>query len=320
MVAVGALHYLADLALLQGQCRVLKLGHHLPGSRGVAVRAGGQAGVLAVLVHQLVKEFLRILALPQLRQQIVRQGLLLRDGRVVQRGIPVGAVLPLHRLAFHVAGEQQNVFGAVDAVVVQIGVDVVLRHRGGAVLAVQAVNEGVVPVETLHHPAEPARRQRGHGQLGLKLPGLAHGVHRLLDVRLHGGLLLLRQGVALILRVDSGLEVAGHHGHGVLLHILRQGAVRPVQGLRVAAVIVVDQKVGRVSRPVQIVHGGHLAAVYRHDHRVRGHSGRALNDIVPGRLRTVSPAAAAGKAAGGQDGRQARRDQSLPDFHGFFAP
>ena len=75
--------------------------------RLIAVRVGGQSGVLAVIVHQLVEQGGGVAALPQLAEQILRLSLLLRRGSLVQ-GLS----------GLRVLGQQQDVLDGVQLPVV----------------------------------------------------------------------------------------------------------------------------------------------------------------------------------------------------------
>ena len=139
MIAIVALHHVADLALLQGQGGLLKLGDHGPLAGGIAVGVGGQTGVLAVLVHQFIEQGDGVVRGPQLLEQLVGLGLLLGDGLVVQGGIAGGAVVVGHGLG-HVLGQQQDVLGPIIAQLV-LGIGL---HLGVGGIALGALAEILV--------------------------------------------------------------------------------------------------------------------------------------------------------------------------------
>ena len=98
MIAVGAFHNAADLAGLEGQSGLLKGGYHLAGLGLVAIGAvhvAGGVGVLAVLLHQLIKQGLLVVGGLELGEDVLCGGLLLGHSGVVQGLILTGGLAVL---------------------------------------------------------------------------------------------------------------------------------------------------------------------------------------------------------------------------------
>ena len=157
MVAVVALHDLADLALAERGGSTLKLLDHLAGAEGVALRVARAAGVLAVLVGKLGEVADQIVARVsvQLGLELLRQRLLLRLGLVVQ--LLIGG---------HIAREQQDVVGGHVALLGGIGDQLLVGSIEAAALGRRQLLERTVEVVRAAHPVIGLLTQTQLGELG----------------------------------------------------------------------------------------------------------------------------------------------------------
>ena len=157
MVAVVALHDLADLALAERGGGTLKLLDHLAGAEGVALRVARAAGVLAVLVGKLGEVADQIVARVsvQLGLDLLRQRLLLRLGLLIQ-------LLP----RCHVAREQQDVVGGHVALLGGIGNQLLVGGVKAAALGRRQLLERTVEVVRAAHPVIGLLAQTQLGELG----------------------------------------------------------------------------------------------------------------------------------------------------------
>ena len=157
MVAVVALHDLADLALAERGGGALKLLDHLAGAEGVALRVARAAGVLAVLVGELRKVSSKVVAGVgvDLCLELLRQCLFLRLGLLIQ-------LLP----RCHVAREQQDVVGGHVALLGGIGDQLLVGSIEAAALGRRQLLERTVEVVRAAHPVIGLLAQTQLGELG----------------------------------------------------------------------------------------------------------------------------------------------------------
>ena len=238
MVAVGGLHNAGQLAGLQLQRGLPETVHQGSGvvidiAVGGGQRAVGVAAVLAVLLHQLVKEGLHVIAGLELGQKILGQGLLFRYRRLVQGGVGIGAVLLDGGGALGIHCHEQDVFDAENAVVR----DILLQLRLGGVAGLGVQQVVVIAVH---------REDELHGLIGeaeqllLVVIGLlAVGHHLFLNV----GALLVGQGAAGLHRLllqqrvgGGGVETVLEQLVGVALHTHARQAVEVDVLLQIGAV------------------------------------------------------------------------------------
>ena len=157
MVAVVALHDLADLALAERGGSTLKLLDHLAGAEGVALRVARAAGVLAVLVGKLGEVANQIVARVsvQLGLELLCQRLFLRLGLVVQ-----------FLIGGHIAREQQNVVGGHVALLGGIGDQLLVGGVKAAALGRRQLLESTVKIVRAAHPVIGLLAQTQLGELG----------------------------------------------------------------------------------------------------------------------------------------------------------
>ena len=330
VVAVIALHDVTDLAGLQGQGRLLELGDHLTCLHGlIAVRVGGQSGVLAVIVHQLVEQGGGVAALPQLAEQILRLSLLLRRGSLVQ-GLS----------GLRVLGQQQDVLDGVQLpVVLDVGEQVGVGGLHGAVLSKILILKLAVQVLALTQLGVELRSQgilpQVHGHHVLAPHGLSHSGQLIGK----GVLEVLGQGHALPLRYPGDQGVQGRSPQRVVQSPLGQGDAGGV--LRIPGqlgdaeigAVITEHAVGAVRHPVQQLSGGdvHISHLGHHsvtrdagggeEHirdGVQVHGDRFTAGGAPGGTgRSAAPGAPAVLTAGGQGKGQdqGREGQGPRPFH-----
>ena len=299
VVAVGALHHGGDLPHLQGQCGLLKLADHLAGVGHIAVGVGGQARVLGVLVHQLVKGGDGVLGGLDLGEELVGLGLLLGHGVRVQ-GLPGGGI----------GGEEEDVLGAV----VPVGLDIVVQ--GGLVhLAHQLIHQVVVQIAEAVDALEGLVGDAIAVQvrlIGLLAAALLNIVRQ---IRLELLLLLLSEAAVLLPGLLLHGEVVGHQVHRVLPQELGVGGavaegLLPVQGYAVLG-HVVDPVAAVVGQPVQVVLRVHVFPVDGDHHRVGIQAGHRVGHLVDGVLPLILLAGGQGKYQGAAQGQAGQAFENL---------
>ena len=132
MVAVAALDELGNLVLSQSLRAVVELGDHLTLGEGIAVRVVGQAGILAVLVHQRVEVLACVDA--------VEDGL-----RFLLRFL-IGA---LGLAGSRVNGRDQDVLCG-DVVILVVLLNVLIRRGIDAVLAEIVIVQRLIALADIH--------------------------------------------------------------------------------------------------------------------------------------------------------------------------
>ena len=344
MIAVGALHDAADLAGLKGQGGLLKGGDHLAGLGLVAlgaVHVAGGVGVLAVLLHQLIKQGLLVAGGLELGENVLGGGLLLGHGGVVQRLVLAGglAVRVLDGLA-GVHGFEQDVLGLVGdlQIVGDVGKDVLILGRVGSAIAVVAVHQLGVQVAGLHHAGVQVPGE-GAGPEHVIYHGIAPGllgkaVYGLLD-GLSG---LVRDRQALLLGDDRDQSVQSGGLQGVVQKALRHGGAvlhlgvpGQVRGAHAHHGVVLSSAVHGGGQPVEQAVGGDLRVAHRGHHGVAGETGGGQEGVghggevhgldlggaaVAGAAGAAALCTAAGEGGEGQNKRQGEGSQTFQGRHG----
>ena len=308
MVAVGGLHDIADLAGLQLLGGGFKLLHHVAGGEQVAVGVVCQAGVLAVLIHELVK------GLCQLHR--VGDGLEGSQVRLSSGLLLCSLLFGKSSAGGGVHGHEQDVLGVHQVLILDILGQFLLRRGVLAALPEQAIQH--VAVENAHgahllHVLFGEAVFLQEELIGLGAAHLLLGLgHLLLIVRL----VLFGHGVALFLGVGLDDVIEHRCFLGLLLHILVHGHIvahggGPVDLRGAAHLGVGGHRVRVLGHPEEELAGGHVVAV---DGEHNGGPAVA-HDL----FHRVIAAAAAEQADGHHQGQGSTQDSAHAFLHESFS-
>ena len=326
---------LAELTLFQSQTGLFHGGVHLHAHGGVGVHAaqiavgvGIAAAVLAVLLHQLVKQGDGVVAVLELLENVLNLGQLL-GGVIGDGGGGGGGSVALSggvALDGGLLGHQQNVLEEVALLVLfQVGQHLVV---GG--VAVGALAEAVLHDQSviLLRVAQAGVQILGQGEVPqgvliqlLRASLLAH----LLQSDLEGVLVLLAQLQAVGLGLLGQQSVQGGILHGSLLHAVGQGAALGLSGpgqlgLGGVGAIILAEAVGAVGDPVQQLVSGDLGLTHGGHHGVGTQSGGGQIGVghggqVDGLGHRGLLCAAAAQAANAQRQGQAQSQRTFHKLH-----